>query len=141
MQKHKDRLFSDEDYCIAPGQLRQTDGTSVQHFLEVLPHLVYHRGCYATKAFTERFAVSNLNDVVRCISASISLGSREKTEWNSRSSRRALAATSGGQFFNLSRPPLSLRTSSNFDCRSAVESPSSGTDSSSSSCRNKSGDA
>ena len=53
-------LFSHEHHNIAPGRLRGSDSTTVQHFLDMLAHLVHQRWGNTAKPFLEWFVLHHL---------------------------------------------------------------------------------
>ena len=57
-------FFSHEHNSIAPGQLRGSDSTAIQHFLDMLAHLVHQRWGNTAKPFFEWFILHQLDDVL-----------------------------------------------------------------------------
>ena len=56
-------LFPHEYNSIAPGRLRGSDSTAIQHFLDMLAHLVHQRWGNMAKPFFEWFVLHKLDDV------------------------------------------------------------------------------
>ena len=57
-------LFSHEHNSIASGQLRGSDSTTVQHFLDMLVHLIHQRWGNTVKPFFEWFVLPQLDDML-----------------------------------------------------------------------------